>query len=302
MARHMARHERRRANRPSVGVVVGLSLAAVAVLVGVLILALWPRGRSASGEGEPAMASESMMRNESTNALNDGDALEGPANGLGSSSELAQMFQAGEVRSVRLIGDSITAGYGTDGYEDANLLGEGTIVYDDGEGTVRYETPASVACWANAFREYAGEHGVDSFVNAGINGEFMKTLAEHPDAWLSDGADVVFVALGTNDAGYYGHGEFRAYAEEGLAAAARVSKHVVVLSPVRDLRPEYLLVEPAAELGDDLQAICELNGYLFVDTRESVTPSMFNSDGLHPTTEGSLAIWQCIQDTLGLCN
>lgn len=280
---------------------MGISLAVVAVVVGVLLVVLWPHEKSVTEDGASTTASENAAGDTSTRVSGASDAAgEGSANDSGLWSEIAELFKQGDVHSVRLIGDSITAGFGTDGYEDADLTGEGIVIYDDGEGTVRYETPASVACWANAFREYANEHGVDSFVNAGINGEFMKTLAQHPDAWLGDGADVVFVALGTNDAGYYGHGEFRAYAEEGLAAAARVSKYVVVLSPVRDLRPEYLLVEPAAELGDDLQMICEHNGYVFVDTREAVTPSMFNSDGLHPTTEGSLAIWQCIQDTLRL--
>lgn len=193
-------------------------------------------------------------------------------------SELARMFGKGEVRSVRLIGDSITVGFGTD---DQSASG--------GPG-----------CWADAFREYAMQHGVEDFRNMGVNGEFMRTLAADPDAWIGPGADVIFVALGTNDAGYYGTEQYRADAEAGIAAAAHASKLVVVLSPVCDLRPESMLVEPASELGDVLRDICDEHGYTFVDVRDAVTPDMFNDDDLHPTTEGSLAIWDCICQTLGL--
>jgi len=213
---------------------------------------------------------------------------------------LAQRFQAGEIHSVRLIGDSITRGFGTDNYVDGNETEDARIIYDDGNGEVYAETPASVTCWANAFRRYAEEHGVQDFVNAGINGSFMNRLADHPDAWLQSGADVVFVALGTNDAGYYDTEAFRDAARKGIAAAAERSKTVVVLSPVSDLRPVSQLVEPAGDLGDVLKEICDEGGYTFVDTRNAVTPEMFCVDGLHPNSQGSLAIWKCIKEALGL--
>lgn len=214
-------------------------------------------------------------------------------------SKLAQLFNRGQVNSIRLIGDSITAGFGTDDYIDGNSVDENRVIFDNGSEVYR-ETPASVTCWANLFRRYAMQRGVRDFVNAGINGAFMNRLADYADAWLGDGADVVFVALGTNDAGYYGPQEFRETAQKALAAAAAKSKLVVVMAPVRDLRPESTLVEPAAELGDVLGELCEEQGYLFVDTRNAVTPEMFGDDGLHPTSEGSQAIWKYIQKTLDL--
>ena len=217
-----------------------------------------------------------------------------------SASDFARMLRNNEIRSIRLVGDSITAGFGTDGYEEAvGAAQDPKVIYNDGQDQY-FETPSSVDCWANAFRKYADAHGVKDFVNAGINGAFMKGLANNPEAWLGDGADVIVVALGTNDAGYYGIDEYREDAQAGLAAAARASKLVVVLAPVCDLRPEYLLVEPAGVLGDVLESICKENGYIFVDPRDAVEPHMFNEDGLHPNTQGSLAIWQCVQQTLGV--
>ena len=215
-------------------------------------------------------------------------------------SEFARAVRGGEYRTIRLVGDSITAGFGAVGYEDPDIAATSAVIYDNGAGAVHYEPSSSIECWANAFRAWATEQGVQGFVNAGICGWFMHDLARDPGAWLGEGADVIVVALGTNDAGYFGPQEFADDARAALAAAERVSKLVVVIAPVADLRPHEMLVEPAAELGDILQGICGERGYVFVDPRDAVKPQMFCEDGLHPTSEGSLAIWQCIRTTLGL--
>lgn len=215
-------------------------------------------------------------------------------------SDFQNKVTTGEYRSIRLVGDSITAGFGTDGYEDSDLTQTGNVIYDDGMGTQHFETDERAECWANAFRAWAMEHGITDFVNAGISGWFMKQLAQNPDAWIQEGADVIVVSLGTNDAGYYGPDEFAQDARVALEAAEQRSKLVVVLSPVSDLRPESMLVEPASQLGDILKEICDERGYMFVDTRSAVLPGMFCEDGLHPNTEGSLAIWQCLATTLGI--
>ena len=215
-------------------------------------------------------------------------------------SAFVRAVREGEYRTIRLVGDSITAGYGTNGFEDPDIAATSAVIYDDGAGSVHYEASPSIECWANAFRVWATEQGVQSFVNAGISGWFMHDLALNPNAWLGEGADVIVVALGTNDAGYFGPQEFADDARVALAAAEQVSKLVVVVAPVADLRPHAMLVEPAAELGDILQGICNERGYVFVDPRDAVTPQMFCDDGLQPTSEGSLAIWQCIRTTLGI--
>lgn len=292
MARHMDLRARKRSRSRALGVAAAVL---VATAVG-LAVALWPR--SSGVESQKVSAAEGEL---GATAATEAPAAPAPASeGSSAPNELVRMLRDHEVASMRLIGDSITAGYGVDNYEDANIFGEGRVIYDDGEGSVYYETPASVHCWANELRAYATERGVGDFVNAGINGAFMARLAEHPDAWLGEGADVVFVALGTNDAGYVGPDEYRASAEAGLAAAASKSKLVVVLSPVSDLRPLSTLVESAASLGDVLRDICEREGYLFVDMRDAVAPELFNDDGLHPTSQGSLAMWQTLRDALSL--
>lgn len=272
--------------------VVGV-LAVIAAIAGLLVWHPWlPSAKSTATEPtreqEPVQEEKSM--NETQQATPDHEFK----------TTLAEDFARGKVQSVRLVGDSITAGYGTDGYVDSNMFDEGNVIYDDGVGRVFYETSEDAVCWANEFRAYAGEYGVQDFVNAGINGAFMAELAQDPQAWVGDGADVVFVALGTNDAGYFGPDEYANAARTAFDYIEQHCEHLVVVSPVSDLRPESMLVEPAASLGDVLHEICEERGYLFVDARDAVAPDQFCDDGLHPNSAGSLAIWACIRDTLGL--
>jgi lysophospholipase L1-like esterase len=203
------------------------------------------------------------------------------------------------VTSIRLVGDSITAGFGTDGYEDGDLTRTGAIVYDDDGELIHYESGHSARCWANALRAYAQDRGVDDVINAGINGWFMKDLAHNPSAWLGPGADIIFVALGTNDAGYYGATEYREDAATALAAASAACKELVVVSPITDLREEPEIVQPISDYRDALRELCEQAGYTFVDATQAVVPDQF-CDQLHPNSEGSLALWDCIRTALDL--
>ena len=297
-ARHMAAQVRVERRRRPVVLIVVLALALAAGAAAWFLL----RGGSNAKSNEAMTQPAGQDAQEEQGVQEDGDVQEQAPSQSEEPQEddLAAEFAAGSIRSVRLVGDSITAGYGTDGYVDANLTQTGNVIYDNGAGLVRYETPAEAQCWANAFREYAAEHGVQEFLNAGINGAFMKELAENPDAWLGDGADVVFVALGTNDAGYETVEEYEEAARTALAAAAAKSKILVVVSPVCDLRPASWLMASTKDLGDVLRTICEERGYVFVDAYQAVSPDQFCDDGLHPATPGSLAIWECIRATLGL--
>lgn len=265
-----------------------MTLAVALAFVGAFVLVGCGQTEAPKPESNPTPESASEPTQSSDVAPADGNATFG------------QRVASGELRSIRLVGDSITAGYGTEGYVDINELEGRPVIYDDGAGNVVHEQPDTSLCWANEFRRWAAQQGVESFVNAGISGWFMHDFAQNPDAWLMGGADVVVVALGTNDAGYYGPQEFRDDALRALAAAEAQSKMVVVMAPVDDLRPTEILVEPARELGGILEGICAERGYVFVDPRSYVTPEMFCEDGLHPNEEGSRAIWECLRSTLAI--
>ncbi|MBR3316579.1 MAG: SGNH/GDSL hydrolase family protein [Atopobiaceae bacterium] len=294
------------ANKRSANRVLPIALLVAAVVIIIGLVGSWSfvqvqhaTQEAKNAKSADAAANETDAATRSTPMPNDIPPSETPQQ-VAPVSEFEQKVQSGEYRSVRLIGDSITAGYATDDYEDPDLVGTSKIIYDDGEGGIHYETTPEAKCWASDFRMWATGHGMTSFTNAGISGSFMQELAENPSAWIQEGADVIVVALGTNDAGYYGAQEYEQAARTALEAVEQSCKQVIVIAPVDDLRPEEMVVQPASEFGGILQRICEERGYLFVDPRAAVTPNLFDPDGLHPNTQGSHAIWECIRQTLGL--
>lgn len=213
------------------------------------------------------------------------------------SSEFSRMLDAGEVSSIRLIGDSITAGYECDGYGPLTDL----CIYDGAYGTF-YETAPEVSCWANDFRSYASGRGVGSFVNAGICGAKMRWLAEDAEPWLADGADVIFVMLGTNDAVYHTEDDFRSSAEAGLASVAERCKHMVVLAPPDNAWVDYEKTIDQATVERVLREVCESHSWSFFSLYDAIElgTDQLNSDGCHPTSKGSHRLWERVKSDLGL--
>ena len=212
-------------------------------------------------------------------------------------SEFARMLDAGEVASIRLIGDSITAGWGCDGY---GPLTDTVIFQSEDEGF--FETAPEVDCWANDFRAYANDRGVGSFVNAGIPGAKMSWLAGDPDAWIGEGADVIFVMLGTNDAVYSTEDEYRSDAEAGLAAVSDACRLMMVLSPPNNERTDSENLYGPDVLDRILTEVCDEHGYQHIsllDSLELYSPD-FNDDQLHPSSSGSHKMWERLRAELGL--
>lgn len=214
-------------------------------------------------------------------------------------SQFASLVQEGQVSSIRLLGDSITAGYLCDGYGVPSDTG--AIAYDGPEGTY-LETATTVRCWANDFRSWAADQGVTSFTNAGVSGFRMSYLAEAPDAWLGDGADVIVVMLGTNDAAKESQADFEAAAREGLAAAAARCRLLVVVSPPDNQRTDATNRYGMDEVDQILSKVCEEEGYEHVsllDVLEVGTDDL-NPDQVHPTTAGSDKLWEAFREREGL--
>lgn len=215
------------------------------------------------------------------------------------STKLADMFAKGEVKSIRVLGDSITAGLGCDGYGvDSDT---GTVVYSGPQGSYQ-ESATTVSTWANDFRSYAAQRGVTNFVNAGVSGFKMQYLAEDPAAWLGDGADVIVVVLGTNDAARRTAEEFSADAEIGLKAAAAKCKLLIVVTPPDNARTDATNNFSMQRVDQALTSLCRLKGYVhasFLDTLSLYTAD-YNSDQCHPTSEGSHKLWAAFREQLAL--
>ncbi len=210
---------------------------------------------------------------------------------------LADMFALGEVSSIRLIGDSITVGYGTDGSDLTD-----TVIFTNSQGTF-YEPNSEGDNWANLFRQYALAQGVEDFTNAGVSGARMSWLAKEPDPWLGDGATVIFVMLGTNDAVYSTEEVFRDDCETALAAAAEKCDLLVVMSPPDNEREDGYVNKYGMDVVDSIVSdVCAQHGWLHVSLLDSVElgGDEIMDDQCHPTSAGSHKMWEAIVRELHL--
>ena len=212
---------------------------------------------------------------------------------------LSSLLDAGEVSSIRVVGDSLTAGYLLDGYNAPSDTG--VVIYRSTAGTY-FETPTSVPCWTNEFRSYATARGVESFVNAGISGYRMSDLADGPDAWLGEGADVIVVMLGTNDVGQETPASFRRVARLALEEVSDRCRHLVVVSPPTNELSSYSWSDAMVQVDQILDEECAAHGWEHVSLLDALTvgTSDFLPDGVHPTEEGSHKLWAELKDQLNL--
>lgn len=256
------------------------------VIAGGLALAL-------AGCGQGAASDQATASNQPTSEEVTVSEQTAPA------SRLADMVQEGQVSSIRVIGDSITAGYLCDGYEAPSDTG--VTVYSGPEGAYQ-ETATTVDCWTNRFRAWAAGAGMSSFTNAAVSGFRMSYLAEAPDAWLGDGADVIVVMLGTNDAAKESEADFESAARTGLAAAAARCRLLVVVSPPNNQRTDASNRYGMDEVDRILTQVCDEAGYEHVsllDVLEVGTDDL-NPDQVHPTSAGSAKLWDAFKEREGL--
>ena len=266
------------------------SVLRTVALCGVALLATGCGGREEDViEEEPAVEPEEVVVSDTTTA--NPEPVQEPA------SEFARMLQVGEVSSIRVIGDSMTEGFGCDGCD----VFTDNVIYEGSYGTF-FEADSSVRCWTNAFREYANSHAVANFVNAGISGAKMRWLYEEPEAWIREGADVIFVMLGTNDAVYHGVDEFREFSESALMAASEHCKHLVVLAPPNNAWTDYEMQMGMDEVEQTLRDVSAAHDWTFVSLYDVIAlgTDMVNEDQCHPTTKGSMALWERVVSELGL--
>lgn len=101
-----------------------------------------------------------------------------------------------DIRKIKLIGDSITAGVGSTGHINNPSDGR-LIMVDDKTYTESNKTTLS---WANQFRNYIKEFDSSiDFFNAGIGGKSTKWFNVRREKWVENDEDIIFFMMGTND-------------------------------------------------------------------------------------------------------
>ena len=95
---------------------------------------------------------------------------------------------------IKLLGDSITAGYGGTGFDDTSSGGGTKLLYRG-----RYENIKG-HCWANSFKDYIQEKFSNVTVkNYGVSGASSTEMLGAIDNIVEDDDDIVICMIGTND-------------------------------------------------------------------------------------------------------
>ena len=212
--------------------------------------------------------------------------------------EFARALDAGEIDSVKVVGDSISAGYGTAG----NMEGAPREILFTNEQELTFVEPDNFnGSWANHLRTYLEGQGVDGFLNASISGSMFQDLIDMFDLWVGDGADAIVVMLGTNDAARLSREEFEDDATEALEKLAERCDCLLVIAPPDNGWESESSELDAKDAEDILSGICEEHGWDFISAYDALKPNTddYQDDQVHPTSEGGEKLWNYIAGSLG---
>ena len=212
--------------------------------------------------------------------------------------DFARALAAGEIGSVLVIGDSISAGEGCDDYVEAT---SGNLIFADEEGSY-FEPDPENGAWTNKLRAYCAAAGVSEFMNASIPGSSYSWLDQESERWADQAADAIIVMLGTNDASSYGEEELRVACESVLGQLFGRCSYLLVIAPPKNDRQDMPVLTDIATADYIIYDICAAHGYEFISSYWALEPGTpdYNLDQVHPTTEGSQNLWDYIADEIGL--
>ncbi len=211
-------------------------------------------------------------------------------------------------KTIKLIGDSITAGVGGTGY-DASSSGGGVPLWD---GTY---TNVKGTCWANMLKDYWEKKYGCTVLNYGYSGISSSHIIDHIDTLVEDTDDVVVCMIGTNDritgrntdlAGYITKMQqivnlVRAKGKDLVLMAnipASVSNEVDIPRVFHmedvDNAVAYVASQNAMEYVSVYKLFTEYCKYT-----ETSIDSLLN-DGLHPNDKGYGVMFELISNALGI--
>lgn len=235
--------------------------------------------------------------------------------------EFLEKLLAGQVTKIKLIGDSITAGVGSDGYYDDTqrqiIVRNGSPVYETGKNW------SSFPSWANLFRKYINtNYPTIDFFNAGVPGiETLEVVQTFLSQLCTDNEDVVFVMLGTNDRSITTLDEYKTNITTVLDYINQRCNLMIVMSPspsLSDFADKTFTTYAsgrnfgAREIDNVLTELCKQKGFIHISNyraildyaaKVNVKYSVLLEDlGSHPKTLGHKVMWQNIQQRFGFIN
>lgn len=221
-------------------------------------------------------------------------------------SQLQEKLTTGQVQSIKLIGDSITAGVGVDGY---SIPADGRVILE--EGTIVHREASLVPpTWANQLRSYTKTTDID-FLNAGVSGKTAAWTLKHLDGLVSSEEDVVFVMLGTNDRLDSELVQYEQTIRTLLQKVDERSELMIVMAPPPSVNSIAKYHFSPESIDNVLKRISHEKGYVFVSHYDGINTflsthshktyrDVMETNSPHPTTEGYQVMWETLQQQLQL--
>ena len=213
-----------------------------------------------------------------------------------------------EEKTIKLIGDSITAGVGGTGY-DASSTGGGEQIYGDVYQNVTGH------CWANSLKAYWESKFDDvTVINNGWSGIDTHHIIDYWNNLIDADDDIIICSIGTNDrAARDNIAEYITNLETIVKKAKAAQKQLVLVANIpasvsneniSDYNFHMEDVEHAVRYVTDKYNIPFLNIYsLFIDYCESrniTIDSLLDSGGLHPNDDGYDVMFKLITNAFGI--
>lgn len=217
---------------------------------------------------------------------------------------MSQFILSDKTLKIKLLGDSITEGYGGTGFVQSSKIG--------------VETNTSGVCWANMLREYMTAKFGCTFVNLGSSGMNSQTMYNNifvtPN--LIDGSeDVVLLMIGTNDRKTNTKATFFSNLKAIIEKIQANGTKVVIMSSIPSSAKEEAITTNAYHMDDVddiiMKVATDLNIeyislYKLFDKHLRYSGAKLtdylNSDGLHPNDEGYKVMYKLILSALGFAD
>lgn len=217
---------------------------------------------------------------------------------------MSQFVLSDKTLKIKLLGDSITEGYGGTGFVKSSEIG--------------VETNTSGVCWANMLREYMTEKFGCTFVNLGSSGMNSQTMYNNifVSPKLIDGSeDVVLLMIGTNDRKKNTKATFYSNLKAIIEKIQANGTKVVIMSSIPSSAKEEAITTNAYHMDDVddiiMKVATDLNIeyislYKLFDKHLRYSGAKLtdylNSDGLHPNDEGYKVMYKLILSALGFAD
>lgn len=228
----------------------------------------------------------------------------------------AAALRGGEIKSVLLLGDSISDNNGAWNHifgQSERAEAGCRLILTDGEEGSYYEDNPDAKGWSWFFRTYLLENtSVTVFHNNAIGGKSAKWFNACKEQAIPQDYDAIVVMLGTNDRWFCDTPEeFRKEYGELLAYAAERCQYLQVLAPIPAFPEEggTQMNMDSRQIAETVMSLCGEMGYPACDlyhalpeyaARQGIPMEGIYFGGVHPSPAGHEELWRLIAWQLGL--